>query len=198
MQNTRQQILTYLKKHQTASAKEISRALHMTAANARHHIGLLRAQNLIAVVGTRPAKTRGRPTKLYALAHQAMEANIERLVDALLKLLLQQAAAQPFEELIPLLFGEPPETNNELQRLNQVVQRLNALKYRARWEASPGGPRVIFRHCPYASILEENPELCQMDAAALAKLLDMPVKQIARLEYDGQGAPSCVFAVQAR
>ena len=199
MQNTRQQILIHLEKQQTASANEISRILHMTAANARHHLGLLIEQGLVEVIQQQNDRGRGRPRLLYTLAQSAMQDNLDLLVDALLKALLQNSdAEQPFEPIIPLLFGQIPGAKNTPQRLNQVVQRLNEMKYRARWEASPTGPRMIFRHCPYASVLAENPELCQMDVAALSILLGASVEQIAQLERDNQGATSCIFAIIPR
>ena len=97
-----------------------------------------------------------------------------------------------------MLFGQVPGAKNTLQRLNQIVQRLNEMKYRARWEASPTGPRLIFHHCPYASVLAENPELCQMDVAALSVLLGAPVEQIAQLERDSKGVTRCIFAAIPR
>lgn len=199
MQSTRQQILDYLEKLQTASANEISRALHMTAANARHHLGLLMEQKQVEVIQQQKARGRGRPARLYTLAHSAMQDNLDVLVSALLKLLLKNSASDPpFQSMIPLVFGEIPGGKNTPQRLNAIIQRLNELNYRARWEAAPSGPRVIFRHCPYASVLAENPQLCQMDTAALASLLGAPVEQLAQLERDSKGLVSCIFAAIPR
>ena len=131
MQNTRQQILAYLEEKPAAAPNEISRALHMTAANARHHLGLLVEEGFIEVIGKRGAKGRGRPARLYVLAHQAMETNIDRLVEALLQLLLRDSASgQPFQALIPILFGKIPPASNTLQRLNQAVQKFNTMKFR--------------------------------------------------------------------
>ncbi len=197
MQNTRQEILNYLRTHQIVSAIEISRALHMTAANARHHLALLEEQQMVEAVGQRPPKGRGRPTTLFTLTHQAMEDNIDLLVDALFKVMLSNAdPVQPFDALIPLLFGSPTSGANRIQQLNQVIQTLNEMTYQARWEASPAGPRIIFGHCPYAAILNENPELCQMDESALAMLLGLPVEQLAKLTRNAQGKVNCVFALK--
>jgi len=80
--------------------------------------------------------------------------------------------------------------------LNHIIQNLNEMNYQSRWEASPDGPRVILSHCPYASVLAENPELCQMDAVFLSSQLGHSVEQIAKLERGPQGIPNCIFAVR--
>lgn len=197
MQNSRQQILAFIRINRMVSAIEISSALHMTPANARHHLGLLEAQGFIEVVGTRPAKERGRPTKLYGLAHDAMEHNIDRLVDALLKHFLADGnPEEQFNKLIPHLVDEPLPTPTLIQRLNQIVQKLNEMNYQARWEAAPSGPRIILGHCPYAGILAENPAICLMDKVLLSNQINQPVEQIAKLERSPKGVPNCIFEVQ--
>jgi len=80
-------------------------------------------------------------------------------------------------------------------RLNQTIRRLDEMNYQARWEASSQGPRVILGHCPYAAILAENPELCQMDAVFLSSQLGQAVDQVAKLERGPQGIPHCIFAL---
>jgi len=197
MQNTRAQILDYIRIHQMASAVEISRALPMTPSNARHHLANLDRQKLIEVIGMRPSKGRGRPTKLYALTKQAMDHNIDLLVDSLLKILKEAGNLDNhFSKLVPHLFGDFSSSPNLIGRLNQTVNRLDEMHYQARWEASPEGPRVIFGHCPYAAVLAENPELCQMDAVILKSQLGQSVEQVGKLERGPQGMPYCIFLVR--
>lgn len=197
MQNTRQQILDFIRTNKMASAVEISRALHMTTANARHHLCILEEQNLLEEVGQRFAKGRGRPTKLYALTHQAMDHNIDLLVDALLKILKSSDDLEDqFKRLAPILFGEAESATTPIGRLNQTIQRLNEMHYQARWEVSPEGPKVILGHCPYAAVLAENPELCLMDRVVLSDQLNQPVEQISKLERSPKGTPYCIFAVR--
>ena len=197
MSNTRTQILNYIRDHQMASAIEISRALPMTPANARHHLSALEEENLIEVVGRRTPKGRGRPTNLFALTHQTMDHNIDMLVDAMLKVLKSEDDLDDqFSRLVPHLFGEDELSPNLIVRLNQTIRRLDDMNYQARWEASSEGPRVILVHCPYAAILAENPELCQMDAVFLSSRLGQPVEQVAKLERGPQGIPHCIFALR--
>ncbi len=196
MPNTRAQILEFIRSNQMASAIEISRALPMTPANARHHLSELEANNLVEVVGMRPPKGRGRPTKLYALTHQSMDHNIDLLVDAMLKVLKStDDLKEQFARIVPHLFDEKEGGAAPFAKLNRAIHRFNEMNYQARWEASPDGPRVIFGHCPYAAILAENPELCQMDAVFLSSQLDQKIEQVARLERGPQGIPHCIFSV---
>jgi predicted ArsR family transcriptional regulator len=79
------------------------------------------------------------------------------------------------------------------QRLAKAVLRLNELGYQARWEAHSEAPHVILGHCPYALILPEHPELCQMDAHLLESLLGQPARQTKKLAVDSNGKHYCQF-----
>jgi len=81
------------------------------------------------------------------------------------------------------------------QALYQSVQQLNEMHYQARWEARAEAPRVILGHCPYASVLTEHPEICQLDASLLEEMLGQPVEQAARLAKDGRGMTYCAFRI---
>ena len=55
------------------------------------------------------------------------------------------------------------------------------------------GPRVIFQHCPYAAIVAQHPEVCDMDRYLLRNMLELPAQQVAKLEMTASGIPQCVF-----
>jgi predicted ArsR family transcriptional regulator len=64
VKTSRQKILDYFRMHPIASAGELSRAMLMTPANARHHLNILVEQGALVQVGERaPAKGRGRPER---------------------------------------------------------------------------------------------------------------------------------------
>jgi hypothetical protein len=50
-------------------------------------------------------------------------------------------------------------------------------------------------HCPYRRILDDHPELCQLDASLLEYFLDMSVRQIEKLDINAKGLPQCVFLI---
>ena len=200
MQYTRQRILDYLQANPIVSAVTLSRSLQVTAANVRHHLNLLLDQGLVEVIGQEPARGRGRPTKLFGLTPGATKNNLADLASAALRTCYSTPlSADQLATLVDHLIGELDDFSpNPVQRLNQVVTKLNQWHYHARWEASADGPRLILGHCPYLPILPEHPELCQMDALLLSKLVDLPVEQISKLERNPGGAPHCIFVTHKR
>jgi predicted ArsR family transcriptional regulator len=83
------------------------------------------------------------------------------------------------------------------QRFTMAVTFLNKMAYRARWEAGPDGPHFQLRSCPYAAILEQHPELCEVDHRFLERLVQTPLLQTTRMNLI-TGVPSaCVFLTVA-
>ena len=82
------------------------------------------------------------------------------------------------------------------QRLPSVIDRLNEFSYHARWEAGKEGPRILFGHCPYRSIIADYPELCKMDAALIEWLSESRVNQVAKLDQKLGGTPLCIFVLR--
>ena len=180
----------------------------MTPANARHHLAILEEQGLVEVAGQRSEKTRGRPAQLYRLSEQAIGDNLDQLASALLHELISGVTADERKEILqrvanrmrgdPILEDAQKPAAQLAQRLYQAIQRLNELKYQARWEAHSDGPRVVLGHCPYAAILPEHPMICQLDRQLLEEFLELPVKQTARLASDARGATYCMFVIGKR
>jgi predicted ArsR family transcriptional regulator len=221
MKTSRQRVLDYIRVHRYVTAAEISRVLKMTPANARHHLSVLADQGVIEVVSDRPTGGKGRPAQVFSLTSQVMGAGLERLAGVALDLLESSLPTNGANSALRLLAlqlagGEYEKPNNSdtskrpegergstrpmpnlTQRLYAAVSRLNELGYAARWEARADAPRMILGCCPYARILPEHPQLCQMDEFLLDVMLQAPVKQVAKLAHDSRGAPYCMFLVQA-
>lgn len=190
---TRQKTLDYLKRNRSVASRELARALHMTPANARRHLGILAADGRVEVVSQR-REGRGRPKKVYRLAGTLVGDNLSALVEALL---MEAAGKVEMEALGKRVAGESLVSGQPLmRRLASAVERLNAMRYQARWEAGAEGPRVVLGHCPYSAVIGKHPELCRMDAAVLAKLLGGVVRQTAKLETGAGGLPFCVFVLK--
>ena len=191
MTTARQKVLTYFAKSRTASTREISRALKMSAATVRHHLRVLASDGRLEVTSLRGRDGRGRPEKIYSLPRAALGDNLAALSDALLS---DAAPGVQMEALAKRLAGESTFANQPLaRRLNLTVEKLNPMNYHARWEAGLEGPRLIFSHCPYAAILEKHPELCRMDQALLREFMGQPVRQIFRTGKEGSSV--CVFVI---
>jgi predicted ArsR family transcriptional regulator len=187
---TRQKILDFLKRNKSVSSREIARALHMTSANARYHLGILSADGRVEVVSQQQIG-RGRPEKIYKLAKTVVGDNLSMLADALLT---EADESLDIEAVGKRIAGASTDASQPLmRRLATAVDRLNKMHYQARWEAGAAGPRVILGQCPYATIIGGHPELCSMDTALLGELLGADLEQTAKLESGAGGVPFCAF-----
>lgn len=183
-----------MSKVRTASVREISRALKMSAANVRHHLRVLVSDGRLDVSTAETHEGKGRPEKVYSLPHAMLGDNLSALLEALL------AEAGPkvrMEALARRIVGESDIAGQPVaKRLNLIIEKLNQMNYHARWEAGPSGPRIIFGHCPYASIIEKHPELCVMDAALLENFMGQSAEQLTKIGRDG--SLSCLFVLTHR
>ena len=171
----RQKVLTYLTKNRAASAREISRALKMSAATVRHHLRVLTSDGRLEMESVRGREGRGRPEKLYSLPRAVLGDNLSALSEALLA---EAGTKVRMEAVAKLLAGDSSFASQPIaKRLNLIVEKLNQMNYHARWEAGAGGPRILFGHCPYRAIIAKQPELCTMDAALLKELFGDQVEQ---------------------
>ncbi|MBI3175649.1 MAG: helix-turn-helix domain-containing protein [Chloroflexi bacterium] len=198
MTTARQKVLAYLKKNRLASAQEIARALHVTPANARHHLRILAADGRVTVVSA-GGEGRGRPVKHYglsaALAGDQLPALLGAVLDEWLGGLSPSKREQALRSLAERMGGTlQSESAPLMRRLASAVERLNQLHYQARWEAGAEGPRILLGPCPYAKVIAAHLELCTMDTALLEILLERPILQVQRNETTMQGL--CPFLFQ--
>lgn len=191
MTTARQKVLAHLIKTRTASVREISRALKMSAATVRHHLRVLTSDGRLEITSVRGREGRGRPEKVYSIPRAALGDNLSALSEALLD---EAGSSVRVEALAKRLAGESSIKSQPVaKRLNLLVEKINQMNYHARWEAGPQGPRILFGHCPYAAIIAKHPELCQMDAALLKQLFGDDMEQIAKIEnFHGM----CIFVTR--
>ena len=196
----RQKVLAYLRKQRVASAAQIGRGLNMSAASVRHHLSIMLADGRIAVLGENRGVGRGRPIKQYTLSEKSLGDNLALLSDAVLREWLNSLSASKRNEALKKIagvlvaqFGTSHPEVAAAKHLAFVVEKLNELHYQARWEAGAEGPRILFGHCPYAAIIKDHPELCQVDAEMLSGLLQATARQTAKIDLNNSAA--CVFAL---
>lgn len=207
---TRERILAYLEENRTATVIALSRAWGLTRADIRYHINHLIEEGLVervenpvpgatARAGNAKPAPRGRPTAIYRLSARSAPDNFPRLACALLQAVLDPLPEEAREAVLrslaeKLAVGAGPDSPRLTSaRFNQAVETLNGQSYRARWEASPAGPRFLLRSCPYAALIEERPELCSIDRYLLESLTGLSLRQTARMSAAPGGPPACVF-----
>ncbi len=195
MQNTRTAILDYLDTHPDSSAAEIGRLLEMTPANIRYHLAILEKEGLIQVSGKRPAGGSGRPILLYNLNSQCLGDNTIPLVGAFLDALVEGDDYLLILERIISHLGEDFEfdAQNRISSFNQAVAFLNDHHYRASWKATPEGPQIELRHCPYQDLATTHPQLCQIDTKFIKSLFDLDLEFIQKREFGTNPFSPCIF-----
>ena len=196
---TRQKCLAYLSKHKSATAEDFARAIGVTAADIRHHLSALIKEGLVETLREMPPSRRGRPRKTYRLSRIALGDNLPKLTDALLEewnFSRKEGNEEVFYGRIAdrLISSRKPDAQTPIsRRLLVCIDLMNSMQYQARWEAHASGPKVILEFCPYLSIIDHHPELCQMDKLMLEKVLGGPIEQLAKLERGTRNIPVCIF-----
>jgi predicted ArsR family transcriptional regulator len=191
MITARQKVLAYLTKNRNASARELSRALKMSAATVRHHLRVMTSDGRLEISFVRGRDGRGRPEKVFSLPRSALGDNLSALGDAVLA---EAGTSVRMEAVAKRLAGQTSFADQSVaKRLNLTVNQLNEMNYHARWEAGPQGPRLIFDHCPYAKLIEKHPELCRMDEELVYQLMGDRAMQLFKIGKDGSAM--CVFAL---
>ena len=208
MKTTRQRILDYIASRGVVTSAEVSAALRMTGANARHHLSTLVVEGVLQIVGERSTEQRGRPAQLYRLTATVSAHALDVLAAALLQheleridparpeemdLVLNQLAQRMAEALVGA--NRTAIGRSLAARLQFVVRRLAAFHYQPRWEAHARGPRLVLGHCPYGSLAPAHPQICQIDQRLLSLLVEADARQTAVLEETSPGLYQCVFEI---
>ena len=197
--STRHKCLAYIRKHRSAYADDIAMALGVTSADIRHHLNPLVQDGLLEVEREGASAKRGRPRLVYRLSRISLGDNLSQLTDALLIELRNLYEAEVHANIFQRIADRfVPETildskMSVSRRLPICIELLNSMNYQARWEAHAAGPRIIFEICPYLSVIENHPEVCQIDQFMLEKVLGGHVRQISKLEKGTRNIPICVF-----
>ena len=117
MQKTRQKILEYLKRHQQATVDELSRVLDdLTAVTVRHHLDVLRREELVAPPEIVHRDGPGRPKYAYRLTDKA-EALFPRNLDTLTSHMLDEMKRSLAPQQINVIFeGVAEQMAADLER----------------------------------------------------------------------------------
>jgi predicted ArsR family transcriptional regulator len=203
MQKTRQKILEYLRKHGEATVDDLGQALgNLTAVTVRHHLDVLRKQDLIGPPTIRHRSSPGRPKYVYRLTERAeslFPKNLNTLADHLLSELKHSLDKKQlnviFEGIADRMASEMPDgaaAEPFEMRVARVADHLIEHGYEARWETHPEGFVLYIDNCPYGGVVEEHAELCALDVRYFSRLLGTVPR---RLEHRIAGDHCCSFLV---
>lgn len=206
MQQTRQHIIDILRQRGEATVDEMvsdlrTRINHdITAVTVRHHLDVLRSEELITEPAIRRRSAPGRPQYVYALTDKALETfpnNYQTLVTALIGKMKQTLTAGQVNVILEGVadsmvadaqLGEMPLE----ARLDHVVAYLNDHGYDASWENSADGYVLHTRNCPYQQVVGDHGELCGLDMRLISGLVGVVPRALGRI---ADNAESCAFLI---
>jgi predicted ArsR family transcriptional regulator len=204
MQKTRKIILDYLKERGSATVDELARVLDLTSVTVRHHLDILRSQELVGEPVIQHRSTPGRPQYAYSLTEKASAHFPKNYCDLAGHLIEQLRATAPdggvnviFEGVAERLAasGGPALPDEPLpERLTRAVRALNAHGYQAAWEPTDQGYLLSTCNCPYEALAPDHEELCAMDLSLVTQLLGAPPERLSRVV---EGAKSCCYLVRS-
>lgn len=213
MQQTRRHILEILRDRGEATVDEMVSELktriqhNITAVTVRHHLDILRSDNLVTAPTVRRSGAPGRPQYVYALTDKALDIfpnNYQNLMNALLiqlksslstpqvNVILEGVADRMISDarqLMPAVHQVPVE-----ERLDFAVSYMNGNGYDAWWEANGDGFLLHTRNCPYHKVSHAHHELCSMDMRLIAGLLGATPRPLARIAQDDE---HCTYLIPA-
>jgi predicted ArsR family transcriptional regulator len=201
---TRHQILTFIKRHGSMTADELSRELGISQVAVRQHLASLEGENLVAVTVDRRGP--GRPSHRYRLTPQGDEMfprSYDRLLEALLTELRDWQGEEAVEALLDRLRA------NQLGALQRSLQHRSLtakLHTIAGYQTDNGFMaeviddgsgvlRLVQHNCPACTVARVHPGVCCAgDLNALEELLGDV--EIVHETHIVAGDPTCTFRVR--
>src|SRR6476646_4285347 len=145
-QTTRQTILDYLKEHGQSTVDELAEVLGLNSVTVRHHLDILRGDELITDPVVRHRNKPGRPQYVYSLSGKA-STHFPKNYCELAAILLEEVKSSTspggvnviFEGVANRLSASAPKPVSDepiAERLDRAVVFLNDHGYVAGWEKS--------------------------------------------------------------
>ncbi len=139
-----------------------------------------------------PRKGRGRPPWLYGAKANSAVAELHRS----LREQLDSADADAMAHDAAAAWAEAAHFDTRASTPDEAVQRatasLDELGFAA--EASPVGDAIVLHACPYASLIADNPVICDIHAALLGELLDRSGQDVTVASLDVWTRPNMCVA----
>ncbi len=202
MQETRQQILDYLRERREASVRELGDHLGLTATGVRQHVTILERAGLV-----RSREQRGhvgRPALFYQLSESGEAGypkQYHRLASALLESLADGANVEQLRALLDgvgerlagpaarELAGAPAE-----QRIEAACDELRAQEVVADWERDGDAFLLHERTSPYPEVAARSQAACAVDVAYISALTGLDATLV---ECQTSGDGCCSYRLTA-
>jgi len=202
VQQTRQQILDYLRERREASIRELAEHFSLAATGVRQHVSALESAGLVR---SRKQHSRvGRPALLYQLSesgeagypkqyHLLAGALLESLADgaddgqlrALLDAVGERLAGSAARELA----GSPAA-----ERVEAACDALHTQEIVADWERDGDAFLLHERTCPYPEVAARTTAACTVDVAYISALTGLDATLV---ECQTRGDGCCTYRLTA-
>jgi predicted ArsR family transcriptional regulator len=194
--STRGQIITLLRRS-SRTVDELAQALDLTHTAVRAHLAALERDGLVQQRSERRGS--GKPSSVYDLtpaAEYLFPKSYGQLLDHLLDVLGERKPADDVETLlrevgrrIAVQWKIPP---GELRvRLEAAVEVLNELGGLMERETEGETLCILGYRCPFAEVVREHPEVCDLAETLLSELVGVPIQE----QCERTGLVPCRFVV---
>lgn len=202
MNDTRQQIITYIKEKNQATVDELAAFMRITPMTVRYHLNVLQRDNFITRSTVRQTTGRGRPQQVYTLTKTADElfpVDYYSLTDYLLDELNVQLGTERVDELFSNIADRlaqevPPSRKNQTteERLDEIKLFLEAKGFVVDWESQEDGYMIHAYSCPYRQIAKSHKQVCLLDKQIISTMLNTTPTRVACLTA---GDSHCIYQV---
>ena len=186
MPSIRQIILETLNQRGSMGVAEIAQVTHLSKMAARYHLGLLARESLIVQKEIAHHGGVGRPQVLYALAdpaHEHMPKQYNLLAGELLDEIADALGLKETRALLrragKRIAGTAPTRRTCAgieSRVKRAAKFLAAHGYMADYAKESDDLSLVVCNCPYRQVALAHREVCEMDMAMVAALLDTTTK----------------------
>ncbi|MCQ6276546.1 winged helix-turn-helix transcriptional regulator [Bacillus sp. V3B] len=201
--NTKEQILSLLKKNGSLTIMELANELGITEMAVRRHIQTLERDKLIR--SNVKKQTIGRPSKVYQLAEQGEDFFPKKYKEFSLEILqgLKEAGQ---EQLINDILLKKKERFIEQYKLDQkeesFKERIENLRriqeyegYMPSIENKDGMIHFKELNCPYVEIAKGFPQICQSEHSFIRKYLGADLTTLSSM---AEGHTCCHYTIEER
>ena len=202
LNDTRQQIITYIKEKNQATVDELAAFMSLTPMTVRYHLNVLQRDNFISRSTVRQTAGRGRPRQMYTLTQTADElfpvdyySLTDYLLDELNMLLGQEGVDKLFCNIADRLAQEvPPGQKNQTieARLDEIKIFLEEKGFVVDWESQADSYMIHAYSCPYRQIAKTHKQVCLLDKQVISAMLNTTPTRIACLTA---GDSHCIYQV---
>lgn len=199
MQETRKDILEYLRLNGSASVHDLAEHMALSVGTVRHHLNVLERDNMVESQEIRHGV--GRPRLVYSLSPSGMEAFPKkydwlstallnelkhRLEPASVSSILRGIAHRVLDKYQPQLEGTTLE-----ERAQILVEIMGQEGFETQLEKTEDNRiRIVQNSCPYRSVVQKHNEVCQLDAEMVHQVLQQPIQRKCCML---NGDHSCIF-----